>query len=181
MWCKQDINRGWIARLLGTLWDALRRLKFMLLEVYNCIKKVNAPCLHNLFNTNTIPYQLRTSKLEQPLRRTTRYGLRTFSYVGSHLWNSILKWSYWYCSYWFQWIQDILKYMERPGYFSNMRYPSSGDFSAVSGLSFGVCRVLHISIDIFIASLYVFFYLMIVYSVFALYIFAPYSRILAFG
>ena len=43
---------------------ALRRLKFMLLEVYKCIKKVNAPCLHNLFNTNTIPYQLRTSKLE---------------------------------------------------------------------------------------------------------------------
>ena len=68
---------------------ALRRLKFMLLEVYKCIKKVNAPCLHNLFNTNTIPYQLRTSKLEQPLRRTTRYGLRTFSYVGSHLWNSV--------------------------------------------------------------------------------------------
>ena len=68
---------------------ALRRLKFKLLEVYKCIKKVNAPCLHNLFNTNTIPYQLRTSKLEQPLRRTTRYGLRTFSYVGSHLWNSV--------------------------------------------------------------------------------------------
>ena len=38
---------------------ALRRLKFMLLEVYKCIKKVNAPCLHNLFNTNTIPYQLK--------------------------------------------------------------------------------------------------------------------------
>ena len=41
---------------------ALRRLKFTLLEVYKCIKKVNSPCLHNLFNTNTIPYQLRTSK-----------------------------------------------------------------------------------------------------------------------
>ena len=51
---------------------ALQRLKFMLLEVYKCIKKVNAPCLHNLFNTNTIPYQLRKSKLKQPLRRTTR-------------------------------------------------------------------------------------------------------------
>ena len=62
----------------------LRMLKLMLLEVYECINKVNAPCLHNLFNINTIPYQLRTSKLEQPLRRTTRYGLRTLSYVGSH-------------------------------------------------------------------------------------------------
>ena len=76
---------------IGDQTRALRRLKFMLLEVYKCIKKVNAPGLHNLFNTNTIPYQLRTSKLEQPLRRTTRYGLRTFSYVGSHLWNSVLN------------------------------------------------------------------------------------------
>ena len=59
---------------------AMRRLKYMLLEVYKCIKKVNAPCLHNLVNSNIMPYQLRTSKLEQPLRRTTRYGLRTFSY-----------------------------------------------------------------------------------------------------
>ena len=68
----------------------LRRLKSMLLEVYKCIEKVNAPCLHNSFNTNIIPYQLRTSTLEQPLRRTTRHGLKTFSYVGSHLWNTVL-------------------------------------------------------------------------------------------
>ena len=26
----------------------------MLLEVHKCIKKMSAPCLHNLFNTNTI-------------------------------------------------------------------------------------------------------------------------------
>ena len=70
---------------------ALRRLKYMLLGVYKCIQKVNAHCLHNLVNSNTIPYQLRTSKLEQPLHRTTRYGLRTFSYVGSHLWNFVLN------------------------------------------------------------------------------------------
>ena len=64
-----------------------------------------------------------------------------------------------------------------------MRYPSSDDSSAVSGFSVGVCHVLDISIDIFIASLHVFFYLMIVYLAIALYIFAPYtcSRILAFG
>ena len=43
------------------------------------------------FYTNTINYLLRASKLEQPLHRTTRYGLRTFSYVGSHSWNSVLN------------------------------------------------------------------------------------------
>ena len=63
----------------------------MLLELYKCIKKVNAPCLHNIVNSNAILHQLRTSKLEQPLRRTRRYGLRTFSYVGSHLWNFVLN------------------------------------------------------------------------------------------
>ena len=57
-----------------TLWG----LQYMLLEVYKCIKKVNAPCLRNIVHSNTIPFQLRPSKLEQPLRRTTRYGLRTF-------------------------------------------------------------------------------------------------------
>ena len=76
---------------IGSQTLALRRLKFLLLEVYKCKRKVNAPCLHNLFNTNAIPYQLRTSNLEQPLRRTTRYGPRTFSYVGFHLWNSVLN------------------------------------------------------------------------------------------
>ena len=30
---------------------ALRRLKYMLLEVFKCIKMVNAPCLHNLVNS----------------------------------------------------------------------------------------------------------------------------------
>ena len=32
---------------IGGQTHALRSLKFMLLEVYKCIKKVDAPCLHN--------------------------------------------------------------------------------------------------------------------------------------
>ena len=63
---------------------ALRRLRYMLLEVYKRIKKMNASCLHNLGNSNTVPYQLRTSTFEQPLRRTTKYGLRIFCNVGSY-------------------------------------------------------------------------------------------------
>ena len=39
--------------------------------------------------------------------------------------------------------------------------------NAVTGFSFGVCLVLDISVDIFIASLHVFFYIMIVYLVIA--------------
>ena len=36
---------------------------------------------------NEVVYDMRTQKLEQPKRRTTTYGLRTFSYLGSKLWN----------------------------------------------------------------------------------------------
>ena len=70
--------------------------------------------------------------------------------------------------------------MERSGYFSICDTPPLITSNAVSGFSFRVCRVFDISIEIFIASLHVVFYLMIVYLVITLYIFAPYSRILGF-
>ena len=60
----------------GTLLS--NRLKYFILEVFNSIRKLNAPCLHDLFVLNEVPYNLRTPKLEQPIRRTTNYGLRTF-------------------------------------------------------------------------------------------------------
>ena len=57
-----------------------KRLKIMILEVFKTVNKLNPSCLHDLFT-------MRTQKLEQPKRRTTTYGLRTFSYLGSKLWN----------------------------------------------------------------------------------------------
>ena len=47
-------------------------------------------CVDHSF-LNEVPYNLRTPKLEQPIRRTTNYGLRTFSYLGSKLWNEFLS------------------------------------------------------------------------------------------
>ena len=161
---------------------ALRRLKFMLLEVYKCIKKVNAPCLHNLFNTNTIPYQLRTSKLEQPLRRTTRYGLRTFSYVGSHLWNSVSNDH-----------SDIahIDYNAFRAFLNTWKGPDISQYAIpllwwLQCCEWFLCWCLSCIGYLywyFITSLHVFFYLMIVYLAIALYIFAPCtcSRILAVG
>ena len=154
----------------------------MLLEVYKCIKKVNAPCLHNLFNTNTIPYQLRTSKLEQPLRRTTRYGLRTFSYVGSHLWNNVSNDH-----------SDIahIDFNEFRAFLNTWKGPDISRYAIpllwwLQCCEWFLCWCLSCIgyfYWYFFTSLHVFFYLMIVYSAIALYIFAPYtcSRILAFG
>ena len=69
---------------------ALDRLKCILLEVFKSINKLNASCLHDMFHKKSVPYQFRTEKLEQPKRRTTRYGLKSLSYVGPHLWNYLL-------------------------------------------------------------------------------------------
>ena len=59
----------------------------MILEVFKTVNRLNHSCLHDLFTKNEVVYDLRTQKLEQPKRRTTTYGLRTFSYLGSKLWN----------------------------------------------------------------------------------------------
>ena len=64
-----------------------KRLKIMILEVFKTANRLNPNCLHDLFTKNEVVYYLRTQKLEQPKRRTTTYGLRTFSYLGSKLWN----------------------------------------------------------------------------------------------
>ena len=40
---------------------------------------------------NDTPYDVRATKLEQPLRWTTNCGLRTFSYIGSRLWNLLVQ------------------------------------------------------------------------------------------
>ena len=80
----------------------------MLLEVCKCIKKTNAPCLHNLFNTNIIPYQLRTSRLEQPLHWNNEVWAENFLLCRITFMEFCFKWSKWYCSYWFQWIQEFL-------------------------------------------------------------------------
>ena len=60
---------------------AWRRLKYMFLKVYKCIKKVNAPCLQLKYHT----LSTQNIKTGTALCRTTRDGLRTFSHVGSHL------------------------------------------------------------------------------------------------
>ena len=64
-----------------------KRLKIMILEVFKTVNRLNPSCLHDMFTKNEVVYDLRTQKLEQPKRRTTTYGLRTFSYLGSKLWN----------------------------------------------------------------------------------------------
>ena len=60
----------------------LNRLKCMLLETFKSTRHLNAECLHGIFKTRVVPYDLRTTNLVQPKRQSTTYGLRSFSYLG---------------------------------------------------------------------------------------------------
>ena len=86
----------------------------MILFNDECVRLRVAPCLHDLFVLNEVPYNLRTPKLEQPIRRTTNYGLRTFSYLGSKLWNEFLSDFNYTCDTDISELRNFLKLWEGP-------------------------------------------------------------------
>ena len=81
--------------LLCNNWSStllLSRLKTLLLETFKSLQHTNAECLHDIFNWHKMsPYDLRTTNIVQPKRNTTTHGLRSFSYLGSRLWNNLVN------------------------------------------------------------------------------------------
>ena len=70
----------------------LHRLKLSIIETYKSFHHMNAECLHDLFKFNNATYETRSHKLIYPKRKTTTSnGLRTFSYLGSKLWNDLVN------------------------------------------------------------------------------------------
>ena len=61
------------------------------LETFKTIRHINAECLHGIFKTHVVPYELRTKNLVQLKRKSTTYGLRSFSYLGARFWNNLVK------------------------------------------------------------------------------------------
>ena len=62
----------------------------MVLEIFKSIHGLNPSCVQNLFTIKELSYTVRGGiKLVQPKRNTTRHGLRSFSYLGSKLWNDL--------------------------------------------------------------------------------------------
>ena len=62
----------------------------MALTVFKSINSLNPPCLNDIFSQKSVPYRMRDSCIiEQPKRRTTTFGLRSFSYVGAKVWNEL--------------------------------------------------------------------------------------------
>ena len=64
-------------------------LKSMAVEIYKILNDMSPEYL-SLFSKSSIPYPLRdNNKLIQQKMRTTTFGIKSFSYYGAHLWNSL--------------------------------------------------------------------------------------------
>ena len=58
--------------------------------VFKSLNSLNPPCLNDIFGKKYMPYLMRDSWIiEQPQRRTTTFGLRSFSYVGAIVWKKL--------------------------------------------------------------------------------------------
>ena len=74
----------------GTTTVLISRLKTLLVEVFKCIKGLNPHFLNAMFECKTLPYSLRDScKIMQPKRKSTTYGIRSFTFIGAKLWNDL--------------------------------------------------------------------------------------------
>ena len=66
----------------------VRRIRMLLYETFKSVCNVNSECHNDMFVKKETSYSLRKKViLIQPKRRTTTYGLRSVSYLGSKLWN----------------------------------------------------------------------------------------------
>ena len=65
-------------------------LRYMSLEVYNCVNNMNPQFLNEMFTLNKYMYDLRdNSVLERPAARLTNHGLKFFTSYGVRVWNII--------------------------------------------------------------------------------------------
>ena len=66
------------------------RVNRMLTEIYKTINGINPSYLNEIFKLKNVPYAMRdNSRMDQPLRKNTNFGLRSVTYVGSKIWNSL--------------------------------------------------------------------------------------------
>ena len=66
------------------------RLNRIAIEVYKSINALNPSYIRSIFEIKNISYELRdSSRLDQPLKQTTNFGLRSINYLGSKIWNNL--------------------------------------------------------------------------------------------
>ena len=85
-----DSDYDFLLNRFGTKSIFNLRVDRILVETYKSLNGINPSYLKSIFQIKTIPYALRdSSRLNQPLKETTNFGLRSINYVGSKLWNML--------------------------------------------------------------------------------------------
>ena len=65
-------------------------MKAIAIEMFKCVKNISPIFLKNIFAYQDQPYELRGgSKFIQPLVRTTSFGINSFRYEGTKIWNNL--------------------------------------------------------------------------------------------
>ena len=69
---------------------SIHTVKLLFVEMFKIFNVLSPEYLSDIFEKSDNPYCVRDkNKLIQPLKRTTTYGLRSFEYYGSHVWNML--------------------------------------------------------------------------------------------
>ena len=67
-----------------------KHLRYLAIEVYKSLTKLNPGFMWNFFERNHIPYNLRRGDLLLlPPAKSTRYGVNSLAFRGSLLWNNL--------------------------------------------------------------------------------------------
>ena len=68
----------------------VHRLRYIAIETYKCINKLNPSFLHDVFKAKVLGYNLRDSNLViQPVVNTVNHGINSFRYHGAKIWNNL--------------------------------------------------------------------------------------------
>ena len=68
----------------------LTRIRYIATEFYKCMNQINPLYLQEFSNPIHTEYSLRNQRpVYQPKCRTIRYGINSFRYKGSKIWNSL--------------------------------------------------------------------------------------------
>ena len=66
------------------------RLKNIVLEVFKSLKCINPVYIQDIFKIKEQPHSIRKEiQLIQKKTKSTNFGLRTFGYLGSKMWNDL--------------------------------------------------------------------------------------------
>ena len=85
-----DLDLSELLKLHGSFTIHTKHLQLLMTEVFKCLNKLNPEFMWDFFSQNETPYALRSiNTVKLPPTNTRRFGLNTFKFRASILWNSL--------------------------------------------------------------------------------------------